>query len=191
MIASGCEDEMGDDEPDRDAGAVAFRGMEFDDPDWTRLHGGYRVPYDPRKALRLLEQGDNVPAVWEELWTKLHHQGDVGEASYAAVPHLVRIHAARRIADWNTYALVATIEEVRHNGRNPELPEKLREAYEAAWGHLVELGLRELRAAEEPTLVTGIIGVVAIGKGQLSLGRLAVALTEDEREEILRNSGFG
>ena len=108
----------------------------------------------------------------------------MGEASYAAVPHLVRIHAARGVADWNTYALAATIDEARQDGRNPELPADLRVAYEVAWRRLVEIGLRELEAAEDPTLVCSIIAVLAIGKGQLFLGRLAM-FTEDERNELL------
>ncbi len=164
--------------------------MDLDDPHWPHLLGGYRVPYDPRKALHALERDRETDAAWEELWTELYHQGDVGQASYAAVPHLVRIHAARGIADWNTYALIATIEDARHNGRNPELPENLRGAYEAAWRKLVDLGLRELGAAEDPTLVCSIIGVIAIGKGQLTLGQLAVTFTEDERKEVLENAGY-
>jgi hypothetical protein len=114
--------------------------MDLDDPAWGRLLGGYRVPYDPRKALRALEQGDDTEGAWAELWNELHHQGDVGAASYAAVPHLVRIHAARGVPDWNTYALVAIVEEARRESRNPRLPANLRDAYEAAWHQLVELG---------------------------------------------------
>jgi len=121
------------------------------------------------------------------MWTELYHQGDVGEASYAAVSHLVRIHDARGIADWHTYALVATIEDARHNGRNPELPANLRDAYEDAWRKLVDLELRELGAAEDPILVCSVI---AIAKGQLTLGQLAVTFTEDERREMIENAGY-
>jgi hypothetical protein len=160
--------------------------MDLDDPKWSRLLGGYRVPYDPRKALLALERAGETDRAWEELWNELHHQGDVGDASYAAVPHLVRIHARRGKADWNTYALVATIEEARRNGHNPELAADLRSAYEAAWHDLLKLGLRELESAEDPTLVVSIIGVIAIGKGQLTLGRLAVTFSEDERLEMIK-----
>src|SRR5262245_27344746 len=121
--------------------------MDLDDPRWDGLLGGYRVPYDPRDALRSLEQGENVDAAWDELWQELHHQGDIGEASYAAVPHLVRIHAIRRRPDWNTYALVATIEEAGLRDRNPDVPPWLRDAYDHAWRHLVDLGLSELKDA--------------------------------------------
>jgi hypothetical protein len=160
--------------------------MDIDDPRWSRLLGGYRVPYDPRKALLALERADETDGAWEELWTELHHQGDVGDASYAAVPHLVRIHALRGKADWNTYALVATIEEARRDGHNPELPANLRDAYEAAWRDLFKLGLCDLERAEDSMLVASIIGVIAIYKGQLTLGRLAVTFTEGERLEMIK-----
>jgi hypothetical protein len=151
--------------------------MDLDDPRWTRLLGGYRIAYDPRTALGALERGE-AEIAWRELWGELHHQGDVGEASYAAVPHLVRIQAARGAPDWNAYALVATIEMARLDGRNPALPPDVREAYEAAWRRLVELGLRDLAEAQDPALASAIIGVIAIAKGQPALGPLAVMLAE-------------
>src|SRR5579859_5844119 len=107
--------------------------MNLDDSRWSRLLGGYRVPYDPRNALHTLERTDETNGAWEELWSGLYHQGDVGEASYAAVPHLVRIQISRGTADWNTYALVAVIEIARRAGHNPELPTNLRDDYQAAW----------------------------------------------------------
>ena len=106
--------------------------MELDDPGWASLLGAYRIPYDPRGALRALERGENPAVAWRELWDELYHQGDVGEASYAAVPHLVRIYA-RRARDWNTYALAAMIDEARRDGRNPDVPANLRDGYEVAW----------------------------------------------------------
>ncbi len=163
---------------------VSFTGMDLDDERWTLFSGGYRVPYDPRKVLRSLELNEDVEAAWQELATELYHQGDVGEASYATVPHLVRIHEQRGVADWNTYALVAMIEEARQIGGNPVLPADLRESYEQAWRRLVQVGLNELDAAEEPLLVSCIIAVIAMGKSQFNLGRFAVLFDEDERKRL-------
>lgn len=160
------------------------------DPRWAGLLGGYRVPYDPRRALNSLAQGHEVESAWAELWSELHHQGDVGEASYAAVPELVRIHSERAVSDWNTYALVATIEDARCAPRNPVLPPWIKDSYEAALRQLAEVGLRELREARDPELVNSIIAVLAFSKGQRLLGRFAVAFTEDERQELLSQSSF-
>src|SRR6266851_1658816 len=164
--------------------------LSLNDKRWSDLEGGYRTQFDPRALLSALETEKDTKAAWHALWGELHHQGDVGEASYAAVPHLVRIYAARGVPDWNTYALIAIIEDARHRGRNPALPENLRDAYEAAWRRLVEIGLRELGAAEDPTLVSGIISVVAMGKGQPMLGRFALELSEEERKDILAQTGW-
>lgn len=162
--------------------------MDLDDERWSGLSGGYGEIYDPRDAIRRLEAGDE--AAWDELWQELHHQGDIGIASYAAVPELVRVHAARGVPDWNTYAYAATIEEARRNGRNPALPDWLRPDYESAWQDLQALGLAELAAAASDELIRCILAVLALGKGQATLARMAL-LTEDERQEMLGNAGLG
>lgn len=96
--------------------------LPLNDPRWKALHGGYRTPYDASVALARLERGEDV---WEELWQELHHQGDVGDASYASVPHLVRICSALPERDSNLYELVSTIEVERHRRSNPQVPEWL------------------------------------------------------------------
>src|ERR1700694_4323640 len=70
----------------------SVRMLSLDDNRWNNLTGGYRVKCDPRPLLARLESDQNKETAWHELWEELHHQGDVGDASYASVPHLVRIH---------------------------------------------------------------------------------------------------
>jgi hypothetical protein len=104
--------------------------LSLTDPRWRSLKGGYRRVYDASGALRRLEEGHDV---WDELWEELHHQGDVGEASYAAVPQLVRISRDGGHRDWNLYALVARIEIERHRKSNPPIPDWLLADYSSAW----------------------------------------------------------
>ena len=165
--------------------------LSFDDPRWRQLDGGYGGPYDPRKALLSLERGTDVSAAWSELWEELHHQGDVGEASYAAVPHLVRIHSELDALDYNTYALAVVIEQARRRKReNPEMPSWLGPPYDAAWQALVDLGLRDLRRASEVDLIESIIASLSYAKGLPMLGRMAM-LTEEERKQMLDEVGWG
>lgn len=162
--------------------------MDLTDERWARLQGGYRRPYDARRAIQRFASGDT--SVWDELWQELHHQGDIGEASYAAIPELVRIYTERGRADWNIYALAATIEEARHSPGNPTLPAWLAEDYRSAWRELEARALTELPAATEDELVSSILAVLALAKGKLTLARMAM-LTEDEREEMLDEAGWG
>ena len=158
--------------------------LALEDARWTQLKGGYRVPYDVRPALSRLESGRDTAAVWEELWQELYHQGDVGEASYAAIPHLVRIHRLLGSGDWNTYAIAATVELARSAERNPPLPDWLTKGYKLAWQELAETGLAEIRRATDPETVRSILSVLALWKGLEASGRLLVDFTEDELVEM-------
>jgi hypothetical protein len=162
--------------------------MELDDGRWSDLKGGYGEPYDPRGAIRRVSEND--ASGWDELWQELHHQGDVGEASYAALPALARVHQARGIADWNTYALAVTIEEARQNPNNPSVPDWLLADYQAGLRKLETMALSELPSATSNELVDSIIAVLALAKGRLTLARMAM-LTEDERQEMLDTAGWG
>jgi hypothetical protein len=158
--------------------------MKLDDQRWAELEGGYRTQYDPRKALRALEYGKDDSPAWSELWNELHHQGDVGDASYAALPHLVRIYIARGVSDWNTYAIAATIDLARRRNQNPNVPAYLLDEYNQALHELAEHGLREIKGASDPNLIRSAIAVLAIWKQQFLLAELAANFDEAELKEI-------
>jgi len=169
---------------------VDIDGLDLDDRDWTSLKGGYRTPFDPTPALRALNAGPISDGEWTELVTNLYHQGDVGEASYAVVPHLVRIYADRRSGAIDTYSFVAMVELARGNGRNPPLPDRFSVSYYRSFAKLASIGLQDLLAAIEPALVSYILAVVALEKGQRSLGQFAALFDEGERGNILQSAGW-
>lgn len=158
--------------------------MNLDDIRWTEMNGGYRVRYDARTALRKLEAGSADSEAWNELWQELHHQGDIGEASYAAVPHLVRIHRQKGKLEWKTYAMVATIELARDSEGNPKVPAWLDDEYEASIAELARIGLTELPNVSDKETVRGILAVVALWKGARTYGRLLIEFCEDEIVEL-------
>jgi hypothetical protein len=160
--------------------------MTHDDTRWTSLLGGHRIPYDPRAALAKLESAE-PEAAWSELWDELHHQGDVDTASFAAVPELVRIHERRSAPDWNTYALVGTIELQRDQGENPGVPAWLEESYRKAVTRLGELAHEDLKQAQDPLIARSALGIIALTKGLRSHARILLALDESEVEEIVED----
>lgn len=159
--------------------------LPLDDPKWESLRGGYKTPYDPSGALRRLYAGKEQDSAWAELWEELHHQGDVGEASYAAVPHLVEILRNRDDVDWNAYSLIATIEIERHRPSNPTIPAWLLPSYESAWNDLIVVGLRDYAKANDALTVRAILGVLALGKGLKEIGTLVSSFDESEIKEVI------
>lgn len=106
--------------------------LPLDDARWQSYMGGYRVPYDASSALRRLLAGGASDELWEELWSGLHHQGDVHQASYAAVPWLVEFVRRSPQIDWNALALIATIDLARDQRNNPAVASELASEYFAA-----------------------------------------------------------
>lgn len=156
------------------------------DERWSALCDANGAPYDPRVALGRLASGDE--SAWEELWARLHREGFVGDASYAALPEIVRLHQARDVADWRTFTYAVMVEDARRSGRNPPLPEWLRHDYEVAWRVLEFVALGDFPSAEGDLLVHSIIAVLAMAKHSVTLARIAT-FAEEELEALLVEAG--
>ena len=161
--------------------------MPEDEIPWHELTGGYKVVFDPRSAMAAIEAGIGS---WADLFEELYHQGDVGTASYAVVPFIARMTEAAGKPDWEPFALAASIEEARLEGRNPDLPAWLADDYDAAWKQLFRTALRLLPEAADENLLAPLFAVLAIGKGQPLLARMAL-LGETERGDMLNEVGWG
>jgi len=165
--------------------------LKLDDPRWAELVGGKGVSYDPRPAFERLKLDTDPDKVWQELWENLQHDGAVGEASYAAVPHLVEIVVARPERPWSFFLLAGTIELERESEDNPELPEWLEESYASAWETLFELARDELAGAADPLTLRCLLATIAIAKGDSLRGRLLMDHDDEELEEMLGEYNLG
>jgi hypothetical protein len=162
--------------------------FSLEDNRWHGLVGGYRTQFDPRPQLLKLQDNDDTKAAWHELWEELHHQGDVGEASYAAVPHLVRIYRERSGDCWNTYAIVAIIELARGVGKNPDVPTWLEKDYFQAIRELAEVGAVEILRAKDPEDIRAILSILAIAAGAKTHARFLLNYSDEELMEIEKRS---
>ena len=158
--------------------------LDFDDLRWSQMKGGYKVPFDSRPLLRQLESDQDVGPIWSELWDELHHQGNVGEASFAAVPHIVRIYRDRGSLDWNAYSIVSVIELARNQNENPDVPGFLKVGYFHAIHALAEVGILELPDAQDPDICCAILGIIAFDKGLRTHARLLANYSEDELRQM-------
>jgi hypothetical protein len=158
--------------------------LSFEDRRWKELLGGYRTAFDARPSLQKLESNTRVKEAWHELWEELHHQGDVGEASYAAVPHLVRIYRQRGLIDWNTYAMVATIELARGKGKNPKVPGWLGKDYFQAIQKLAKIGAAEVLHSKNNEDIRAILSILAIAKDARKHAEFLLEYSEEELTDL-------
>lgn len=154
------------------------------EPDWSELKGGYRLPYDPRPAIERLAREPTDADAWGELWNELHHQGDVGEASYAAIPWLLDACGSVE-RDWNLFALIATIELERNRTANPPVPAWLEQGYRGALEKAKSLALSDLQSTNDPLVIRSAMAVVALASGDMKLGAALTVLESSEIDEFV------
>jgi hypothetical protein len=158
--------------------------LSLDDPRWQQLCGGYGISFDPRPLLIQIER-DPSAKNWSLLTEQLFHQGDVGEASYAAIPQVVRITLKHSPLHVEALTLVVLIEVARRSGGNPPIPEWLKTEYETAIAKLAREALISFEQLENADQVRGALGVLAVWKGQTEFARAAAFHSEEELKQIL------
>lgn len=111
--------------------------LGLDDPRWDELDHAYGPAGNVPGLLRALERGEQE--LWDELVPALCHRGAVFTASYAALPHIVRIGAGEPLADQILYwCFVGAVAGSREAA---PIPADLREGYERALARAEELAL--------------------------------------------------
>lgn len=163
--------------------APVLEVLSLKDPSWREMRGAYRVQYDLRPVLNRLETSEDVTLAWGEVWEEVCRKGIIGDGSFAAVPHLVRIHCARNFTDRNTYAIVTMIELVRGRFENPDVPEWLADMYFNALEYLVEIGLDQLTRDGSNAPVQAILALVAVVNERPVCARLLLDYTEEQLEQ--------
>jgi hypothetical protein len=165
--------------------------ISLDDKKWKELDGGYRIPYDasvPLKRLEVAITKEEINSIFSELWNELHHQGDLGLASYFSVPHIIRIAREKKLHDWNIFGLVTTIEIERHRD-NPNLPQEYEKTYlDSIQKELPELIKQVMIDKWDKTLTATVLSALAISKGHLDMaGAILKMEDQDLLNEFLEN----
>jgi len=158
--------------------------IQLNDPKWEKLEGGYKTPYDASVALRKLEEtnsSEEADDILAELWDELHHQGDVGLASYFAVPHLIRIAKEKGIVNSSLLGLIAVIEVQRHK-KNPQIPKEYLESYLNSLNEIPELVNSAKNREWGLEFSAAALSALAASKGQV---KVAQAVLNFDDEDVL------
>lgn len=163
--------------------------LELDDRRWSELRHAYGPAGDIPGLLRQLEsfpvaRGDDEP--WFSLWGSLCHQGDAYSASFAAVPHIVRVLATDPLrADPSFFQLPACIEIARARHSTP-VPPDLQGAYSAALAALPALVGSAASREWDSSFLCCALSAVAAATGHPGVAEAVLELQPDVAEQFLK-----
>jgi len=164
--------------------------LPLDDPRWAGYRGGYnRAAVNVAPFLRKLSSGVIAEDDWSILWDDLHHQGDVGEASYAVVPYLVEYARTAPTIPWHVFGFTAVVELERTANDNPPVPDELAPSYAAAIRDLPRIGLDRAGAWGEDAFEP-FMSCLALSLGRRTHARAYLDMSESEIEEFFRYLGM-
>ncbi len=162
--------------------------LSLDSPRWGELRHAYGSAADIPALLRALEplppaEGQREP--WYTLWSALAHQGDVYSASFAAVPHVVRVLAsAPEKAHFTYFQFPAWVEICRHK-TSEAIPPDLNAPYVAALAQLPGLVAAASAREWDADFLACALSAVAAAKGFPLVAEAAQELTPEVAAEFL------
>jgi hypothetical protein len=163
----------------------------LDSDDWSQLAHAYGAANDtPDLLAKLADYPSNDEYDAEpffSLWSSLCHQGDTYTAAYAAVPHMIRFAEAEpeRIT-YDFLLLPTSIEIARLTGRGPEVPDKLRFAYETAIQSMPRIVGQLRPKGVDETMCLACGAAIAVAAGNATMAEAILELEGEAAAEFLK-----
>ncbi len=136
---------------------------------WSALHHAYGAATDIPALLSQLStlpgaQGESEP--WFSLWSALAHQGDVFDASFAAVPHVVHAASTNPLGADAVYFQFPAWVEICRRKQEVEVPVELAGAYFDALAKLPSLVAAASAREWDADFLQCALSAIAAAKGQ-------------------------
>ena len=164
--------------------------VPLDGPRWATLSRAYGSAADIPPLLRAvaadLAHSSPTEGPWFNLWSALHHQGDIYSASFAAVPHLVEalsIDPAHACFDF--FLMPASIEVTRNRKQTP-IPPDLADAYLASLERIPIVAGPALARPWDDSLCRSILAALAASKGHFDTAETLIEVDTGDTAELLQ-----
>lgn len=158
--------------------------LNLEDQRWSTLSHAYGPAGDIPQLLRDLASTTAPKAgykdePWFSLWSRLCHQGDVFDASYASLPHIVDIGCnAKGQIDFCFFQLPAAIEIARNNAGGPPVPDDLANAYSEGLERLLECTMLHGNDPWDQSTLISAICAQAVAKGHTKVAEAIMNFDE-------------
>ena len=162
--------------------------ISLDSPRWRALEHAYGSAGNIPALLRQLETlPDSSPQEepWFSLWSALAHQGDVYTASFAAVPHVVRVLASAPSRAGAVYLQFPAWVEICRRKKAVEIPTDLAAAYFEALSRLPALVAAAATREWQADFLVCALSAIAAAKGEPSVAEAVLELTPDVADDFM------
>jgi len=155
---------------------------------WSELQHAYG---DASNIPALLSQLINLPSSngdaepWFYLWSALAHQGDVYDASFAAVPHVIHALASNPLKADAVYFQFPAWVEICRKKNGLQLPGDLSEAYLEALSRLPSLVAQAAAREWDADFLQCALSAISAAKGQTVIAEVALELSPIIAEEFM------
>lgn len=165
--------------------------LDLESTKWSELSHAYGKASDIPDLLsqlvtidpKVFDKDQSKP--WFSLWSALCHQGDIYPATFAAVPHIVRIAwELSVIPHWQFFAFPATVEIQRQKQKMLEIPEELAVDYFAALQDLHRLAFKIADQEWDELLSQSITAALLVSKGHWLLADTIFEMTQENIREF-------
>jgi len=163
--------------------------ISLDSPEWTSLKHAYGSASNIPDLLRQLEtlpnsSGNSEP--WFSLWSALAHQGDVYSASFAAVPHVVRVIAKDPANAPFVYFQFPAWVEICRKRNQLAVPDNLSDAYFESLKMLAGLVCAASVREWDSDFLAAALSALAVSKGFVLVAEAAQELNDETAELFLK-----
>jgi hypothetical protein len=163
--------------------------LSLDSPVWSTLRHAYGSASDVPELLRQLEsfpksEGNAEP--WFSIWSALAHQGDVYTASFAAVPHVIRIVSSDPSAASFVYFQFPAWVEICRQRHAMDVPDDLAGDYFTSLTTLGSLVCAVIDRAWDRDFLVCALAALAVSKGFAVVGEAIQELDDSTAEAFLK-----
>jgi len=155
---------------------------------WSELHHAYGAASDIPALLSQLStlpgaKGEAEP--WFSLWSALAHQGDVFDASFAAVPHVVCAAATNPLQVDAVYFQFPAWVEICRKKQELDVPSELAVAYFDALAKLPSLVAAASAREWDADFLQCALSAIAAAKGQPLVAEAVQELSPEVAGEFM------
>ena len=159
--------------------------LSLDSPEWANLEHAYGRASDIPELLRRLE-GEGSSEPWFSIWSALAHQGDVYSASFAAVPHVIRVLATAPAKASGSYFQFPSWVEICRQRHGLTVPGHLAADYFQALKMLAGLVCAAAVNEWDDEFLALAMSALAVSKGFASVAEAVQELNGEIAGEFLQ-----